>query len=192
MTERANGIVAKVLSKMVSAHKTDWDTKLPSAVYAYNTAEKSTTGKSPYYLVYGQHPLSIIGLELTTVAEEIPQEEMDQERMDRIEELEEERDLSLERTKRIQAQRKKRFDKKIRGEEIKDGDLTLVYDSKHQKFSCKLHIRWLGPYIVTKVFDNGSLSMNTLDGEPLPIRINGSRVRKYHELNIMQWSKPHR
>jgi hypothetical protein len=44
LTERANGIVGKILNKMVSAHKTDWDRKLPSAVHAYNTTEKSTTG----------------------------------------------------------------------------------------------------------------------------------------------------
>ena len=50
LTERANGIVGKSLNKMVSAHKTDWDLKLPLAVHAYNTSEKVTTGKSPYFL----------------------------------------------------------------------------------------------------------------------------------------------
>ena len=77
LTERANGIVCKILSKVVSAHKTDWDQKLASAMYAYNTAEKITTRRSPYYLVYGQHPLSILGLELTTAGEGIPPEEME-------------------------------------------------------------------------------------------------------------------
>lgn len=27
-----------------STHKTDWDRKLPSAIHAYNTSEKKTTG----------------------------------------------------------------------------------------------------------------------------------------------------
>jgi hypothetical protein len=53
LTERANGIVDKILNKMVSAHKMDWDWKLPSAVHAYSTTEKSTTGQSPYFLVFG-------------------------------------------------------------------------------------------------------------------------------------------
>ena len=44
LTERVNGIVGNVLNKMVSAHKTDWDLKLPLAVHAYNTSEKKTTG----------------------------------------------------------------------------------------------------------------------------------------------------
>ena len=53
-----------------------------------------------------------------------------------------------------------------------------------RKFPGKLHVRWLGPYLVTKVYENGSLEMSTLDGEPLPTRVNGSRVRKYHQLEL--------
>ena len=66
LTERANGIVGKALNKMVSAHKTDWDLKLPSAVHAYNTSKKVTTGKSPYFLVFGQTALHGIEMEIET------------------------------------------------------------------------------------------------------------------------------
>ena len=38
LMERANGIVGKILNKMVSAHKMDWDRKLPSAIHAYNAS----------------------------------------------------------------------------------------------------------------------------------------------------------
>ena len=53
LKERANGIVDNILNKMVSAHKMDWDLKLPSAVYAYNTSKKKTISKSPFFLVFG-------------------------------------------------------------------------------------------------------------------------------------------
>ena len=53
LTERANGIVGNILNKMVSAHKTNWDLKLPSTIHAYNTSEKKTTSKSPFFLVFG-------------------------------------------------------------------------------------------------------------------------------------------
>ena len=36
LTKKANGIIRKILNKLVAAHKTDWDLKLPSAVHAYN------------------------------------------------------------------------------------------------------------------------------------------------------------
>lgn len=66
LTERANGVVEKMLNKMVSAHKKVWDQKLPSAVHAYNTVEKKTTGKSPYFVVFGQEVLHGIELDVET------------------------------------------------------------------------------------------------------------------------------
>ena len=65
MTKRANGIVGKILNKMVSVHKANWDLKLPSAIHAYNTSKKVTTGKSPY-LVFGQTALHGIEMEVKT------------------------------------------------------------------------------------------------------------------------------
>ena len=67
LMEQANGIVGKILNKMVSVHKMDWDQKLPSAVHAYNTSEKKTKGKSPYFLVFGQTTLYGIEMEVETL-----------------------------------------------------------------------------------------------------------------------------
>lgn len=52
-TEWSNRTIEKMLNKMLFAHKTDRDQKLASAVHAYNTVEKTTTGKTPYYMVFG-------------------------------------------------------------------------------------------------------------------------------------------
>ena len=67
LMERANGIIGKILNKMVSADKIDWDRKLPSAVHAYNTSKKKTTGKNPYFLVFGQTALYGIEMEVETL-----------------------------------------------------------------------------------------------------------------------------
>ena len=64
LTEGANGIVSNILNKMVSAHMTDWDLKLPSVIHAYNTSEKKTTNKSPFLLVFGQNVIHGIELEV--------------------------------------------------------------------------------------------------------------------------------
>jgi hypothetical protein len=40
----------------------------------------------------------------------------------------------------------------------------------------------MGHYKVLDVFENGSLQLGMLEGEPLPTRTNGMRVRKYHDL----------
>ena len=40
----------------VAADHTNWDAILPFVTYAYNTAPQSTTGFSPFFLLYGRHP----------------------------------------------------------------------------------------------------------------------------------------
>ena len=117
LTERANGIVGKILNKMVSAHKTDWDRKLPSAVHAYNTSEKKTAGKSPYFLVFGQTALHGIEMEVETfrvmAARSGNRIQDTKYRMIAIQDLEEEREEALDRTKKVQAKRKEDFDAKL-------------------------------------------------------------------------------
>lgn len=76
----------------------------------------------------GPHLLSIIGLDLTTVVEAISQEEVEQESFEKIDALEEEREISLKRTKRAKEKGVGQENKKGGSD---DGDLTLVYESGH-------------------------------------------------------------
>ena len=106
LTERANGIIGKVLNKLVAAHKTDWDLKLPSAVHAYNTSEKRTTGRNPYFLVFGQVAVHGIELDIEThriiAARTGDRIEDLNTRLIAIEDLEEARNVALDRTTEVQ------------------------------------------------------------------------------------------
>ena len=104
-------------------------------------------------------------------------------RLEFIELLEQERELALERMAEFQKERKMRYDRRLRIEDIQPGDSVLLWDSRHEKFLDKLHVSWMGPYKVEKVFDNGSLQLTTIDGIRLPTRTNGSRVKKYYDLS---------
>ncbi|CAM6086260.1 unnamed protein product [Calypogeia fissa] len=66
LMERANGIIGKILTKIVAEHKHDWDVNLFSAVYSYNLAYKSPTGQTPYFLVFGQTALVPIKFDVQT------------------------------------------------------------------------------------------------------------------------------
>ena len=186
LTERANGIVGKILNKMVSAHKTDWDRKLPSAVHAYNTTEKTTTGKTPYFLVFGQEAIHGVELNVETfrvmAARNASSSLNTLPRLLAIEELEEIRNAALERTLGVQNKRKQIYDRKIPTDHgIREGGLVLLYDNRHKDFPGKLHTRWLGPFRVGQIFENGSLQLQDLQGQWLDTRVNGSRVKKYLE-----------
>jgi hypothetical protein len=189
LTERANGIVGKILNKMVSVYKTDWDRKLPSAVHAYNTTDKSTTGQSPYFLVFGQTTIHGIELEVETfrvlAARNGDRTEGILLRLISIENLEETWIAALERTINVQMRRKEDYDRKIPMDHgIQEQGLVLLYDNRHKEFPGKLHTRWMGPYQVCQIFPNGSLQLQNLQGQWLETRVNGSRVKRYTAMEI--------
>ena len=56
ITERLNRTLEQGLRAYVSAHLQDWDEQLDGLEMAYNQAEQASTGYSPFYLTYGDHP----------------------------------------------------------------------------------------------------------------------------------------
>jgi hypothetical protein len=121
LTERTNGIVGNILTKVVSAHKTDWDEKFHSAIYIYNTSQKTTTTRSPYFLVYRQEVLQNVETEIETLKV---------------------KGEAIQRTWKVQEKRKVAFDKKIPAENgITEGKIILLYDSRYRNFPDKLHTR---------------------------------------------------
>jgi hypothetical protein len=58
---------------------------------------------------------------------------------------------------------------------------VLLYDSRFQDFLGKLQTRWLGPYEINEVCDNGIVTLSTIDGSGSPFWINGHRLRLYHQ-----------
>ena len=58
-----------------------------------------------------------------------------------------------------------------------------MYDSQFKReFKGRLRTRWLGPYQIDKVFDNGTVCVVTIDEEHMPLFTNGHRLRLYHKL----------
>lgn len=52
---------------IIETHRKDWVVKLLEAVWAYNITWKSTTGFTPYELVYGKKPIMPIEYERDTL-----------------------------------------------------------------------------------------------------------------------------
>lgn len=61
-------------------------------------------------------------------------------------------------------------------------DMVLVYDSANDKSwstTIKLNNRWLGPYKIFKIEDNGSFRLKELDGTKLYGTVSGDRLKKF-------------
>jgi hypothetical protein len=183
--ESTNKVLEAILTKTVSTNRQNWATELPNALWAYRTTWRNTTGYSPYHLVYGKEPIFPIEFEIKTLrmAQEIGLNltEAHKRRLQQLNELDEARLSVVEHTTVIQRQRETWHDKHIKKKSFKKGDWALLYDSRFQDFPGKLQTRWLGPYEINEVHDNGTVTLSTIDGSGSPFLVNGHRLRLYHQ-----------
>jgi hypothetical protein len=54
LVERQNQTMKQMIRTYINRKQDDWDELLPYLAFAYNTSANSTTGYSPYYLLYGR------------------------------------------------------------------------------------------------------------------------------------------
>ena len=65
--ERSNKVIESILTKTIASHRRDWAARLPEALWAYKTKWRSTTGYSPYQLVFRKQPIFPIEFEIQTL-----------------------------------------------------------------------------------------------------------------------------
>ena len=64
--EAANKNVKKIIAKATETYK-DWHKKLPFALHAYRTRVRTSTGVTPYSLVYGMEAVLPIEVEIPSL-----------------------------------------------------------------------------------------------------------------------------
>lgn len=57
LVERFNGTFHPQLAKLHKNQINEWDDHLSAILYAYNTGKQSSTGLSPFQLMFGRHPI---------------------------------------------------------------------------------------------------------------------------------------
>eukprot|EP00253_Pinus_taeda_P021008 PITA_21008 len=107
--ESINKVLEVILTKIVSTHRQDWVAKLPKALWAYCINWPNTTTYSPYQLVFGKESIFPIEFEIKTIitSQEVGLDptEAQMKRLQQLNELDDARLLSLQRTVIIQQQR---------------------------------------------------------------------------------------
>jgi hypothetical protein len=61
------------------------------------------------------------------------------------------------------------------------GDWALLYDSRFKNFNGNFSTRWLGPYEVHTVYDNGLVRIKTINEDHISFVVNGHRLKVYHK-----------
>lgn len=96
-------------------------------------------------------------------------------------ELDETRDRAMKIMELHQLQTKKFFDQRATPKVFREGDVVLKWDElksklgKHTKFDSM----WSGMFVITKCKEHNALKLSTIDGEAMPILVNGIHLKLY-------------
>ena len=61
----------------------------------------------------------------------------------------------------------------------------MKYNGHNKIRPGKFKIKWVGPYKICEVGNNGAIKLWMLDGKEVPDAVNGSKLKVYHERNNM-------
>ncbi|MCO5569835.1 hypothetical protein L7F22_023549 [Adiantum nelumboides] len=184
LVEKANGIIAGIIRKMVESKPKRWDNFLDGAIWAYRTTYRDATQFTPFHLVYGQEALQPIELNIPTIKLTGRQEQNNDEAwIDKTPQLggvrvEKRSSIPLLQKKALQL--KDKVNEGIKDKEIKEKSLVLRYNNAlDNRFDAKFERRWEGPFIVKKAFTGGYYQLMELNGKEHPRKVNGYRLKPY-------------
>ena len=182
--EAINKVLVTMLRRMIGVHKTNWHTMLFSALWAYRTTVKTSTGFSPFQLVYGLEAVLPIECEIPSLklaVELLPDTSPEEERLLYLTRLDETRRNAALANEAHKKRVKVQFDKTVKPRSFSEGDLVLVYDQRHDDMGAgKFQSMWLGPYIVKRVLQKGSYELVDFEGIPLNEPRNGLYLKRYY------------
>jgi hypothetical protein len=174
VTERLNQTLAGMVSAYVGVNHLDWDENLGAVTFAYNTSRQDTTGRSPYYLMFGVEALLPSEVALAQgMREEFPRRA--------FQSMQEARALAREKIESRQDKDKVRYDATHKPVEYEEGEKVLVYTPR--RFvgrSEKLLRNFVGPYKVLKKTSPVNYALQRLSGRGrAKITSHVNRMKKY-------------
>ncbi|RVW67271.1 Retrovirus-related Pol polyprotein from transposon 17.6 [Vitis vinifera] len=122
--EAANKNIKRILRKMVETSR-DWSEKLPFALWAYRTSFRTSTGATPYSLVYGMEAVLPVETEMgslrVALEQQISETEWAQARFDQLNLLDERRLRAADHVQAYQRKMARAFKKRLSLDHCKKG-----------------------------------------------------------------------
>jgi hypothetical protein len=181
LAEAANRVILRGIRRRLDKAKTQWAEELHAVLWDYRTTPHSTTGESPFRLMYGTE--AILPIELTRLtrrtdadinfpanAENLRKE---------LEFVDEVRTNAALRETALKQKIAARHNKKVIKREFEVGDLVLRRNQKDSEEG-KLAANWDGPYRIRMKTGIGAYGLEDLLRNAIPRTWNAEKLKKYH------------
>ncbi|XP_021995253.1 uncharacterized protein LOC110892395 [Helianthus annuus] len=184
---QANGQVESVNKQIVDGIKArlgtargGWVDKLPSILWVHRTMPKTSTGETPFSLVYGSEAVipAEIGLPSPRMIAKQNQNN-EKERRLYLDLLEERRENAAIAEARYKFKLEKYYNTRVRVCTFVPGDFILRdHEASNAEKPGKLAPKWEGPYIVNEVLRKGAYTLKRIDGTLVPRTWNAKQLRR--------------
>ena len=163
----------------------DWSEKLPFALWAYRTSFRTSTGATPYSLVYGMEAVLPVETEMgslrVALEQQISETEWAQARFDQLNLLDERRLRAADHAQAYQRKMARAFKKRVKPRPLQKGDLVLrilrglIGDPRG-----KFRPSWSRPYVIRELTPEGAAWLTNLDGNQFSKPTNVDQLKKYY------------
>ena len=134
--------------------KGKWVEYLPEILWAYKTTHKSTTRETLFALAFGTETVDPVEVGLKSPNVKFSNAEHNEESLRlNLDLLEEKREKALKHAEDYQQKTTRYYDRKVRPNSFKPGDLVLkeLLPARKDPTHGKLGPNWEGPYIVSRI-----------------------------------------
>ena len=177
LVERFHRTLTDMLAKSVQQGGKNWDQCLPYVLFAYRSSLQSSTGESPFYLLYRRDP-RLPSDSVLNAPKDRRIMSLDDYKTEITTRCADAWKLAQEQIKKSQASQKLHYDASASEPNTREGDRVYVYTpAKKSGAAYKFICPFVGPYRVVRQYNTG---VNVhLVSKPFakPIRVALNRVR---------------
>ena len=171
MVERVNRTLADIIASYVTKEPSKWSEFLDVAAFAYNTAVHSSTGYSPFYLMYGREAREPDDLLPPARNRNLTDVNMifSQQWYDAIE-------IAKARLEEAKEKQKEYYDRNARRTVYEVNDRIML--KTLADIPGKFNMRWEGPFTVVEKKGNVNYKIVSVDGKKLLV-VHTDRMKKF-------------